>query len=687
MLKKILANPFFVFPVASVLFFWPVSFLLFTLKNDALTYYYPVRTLISDALRNGELPLWTPYINMGYPLHADMQSAAWNPIVWLFGFVSNYSLAAFHYELLFYIAFAGIGFYYLCRNLGCTKLVAITVAFAYQFSGFMIDSVQFFPCISAACYLPWIILFFKRMMVDYKTKDALLLGFCLYLLFTGSYPSLFIITAYTLAAYVLFYFFQSRDKYGMIKKCLPPLGIACFLFAALSLPAILSFITHLKMIGRGQQQTLSFVLENSMNPATSLSLIAPFASTANNHFLESSILMRNMYMGIIPLLFLVFGLCSGIFKRNKELSFYLFMALIMIGLAWGSYFFFRQIAFYIFPLMDRFRHPALFRLFSIFFLLLITAVSIKEWQSNFSLKESLLKKIFIFSIALVLLTGIISFIFRQNQALSTGFSIGNIKALLTTLNFQQRFLIQLPFIIAVLLIGYFIVIKNKSIKLLCLLTMADLFFATQLNMPVTVIGAKKFEEVNKLINRNSEKFPLPGNQSIETISQNSSGESVITGSTLPFTKKMGRNDYYITPGNLSSQDLFYESALKDVIFKKPVLSLNDSNGKASIIVLSANKMKARTSSQQATALLYLQNYYPGWQVFVDGKKSKPEEVNISFMGTYLSPGDHNIEFRYRPTTIIIAWYISLAALLFFLFRFCFWSLFLTRQSAKPRMEN
>src|SRR6187399_36883 len=112
MLKKIIASPFVVFPLLTCLVFWPVSLQILTLKNDALTYYYPIRTLISDALNNYELPLWTPFINMGYPLHADMQSGAWNPIIWVFGLVTNYSLAGFHYELMFYLALGGIGFYY-----------------------------------------------------------------------------------------------------------------------------------------------------------------------------------------------------------------------------------------------------------------------------------------------------------------------------------------------------------------------------------------------------------------------------------------------------------------------------------------------------------------------------------------------------------------------------------------------
>ena len=212
MIKKIIASPFFVFPAVSCFFFWPLAISFLSFKNDALTYYYPIRTLISDALNNGELPLWTPFINMGYPIHADLQSGAWNPILWLFSFITGYDLTAFHFEFLFYTCFAGIGFFYLSKEFGVTKLVAFAIAFAYQFSGFMLDSAQFFTCISSACYLPFVLLFFRKTLLKFQWKDALCTGIFLSLFLTGGYPSLFVFTCYLLLAYLLFSFFIENDK-------------------------------------------------------------------------------------------------------------------------------------------------------------------------------------------------------------------------------------------------------------------------------------------------------------------------------------------------------------------------------------------------------------------------------------------------------------------------------------------
>ena len=687
MLRKIITNPFVVFPFITCIVFWPFTFQLFSLKNDALTYYYPIRTLISDALRNGELPLWTPFINMGYPLHADMQSGAWNPVIWIFSFLTNYSLAAFHYELLFYIAFAGIGFYFLCRELGCRRSVAFTMAIAYQFSGFMIDSVQFFTCISAACYIPYVFIFFRRVMLKQQMKDALLLALFLFLLFTGGYPSLFIISSYSLLAYLVFAFFNSADKKVFLKRILLPLFSAALFFILLSLPAIISFIQHLPSIERGKDQPLSFILENSMNPSTMLSLLTPFGTTANDSWLHSSILMRSIYIGIIPLLFLVYAFFTKSLRKNKEIVFFFCCAVIMLGMAWGEFFFLRQLAYYTLPLMNSFRHPALFRLFSIFFFLLVAAVSMNAWKTNTEKDHAGLKKIMVSFIIISLIIGIASILFLKGFPATGNLNSSALKTFLLQLDFPGRYLVQLPFILGICLLSYFAIVKKKNTQWICFIIVADMFFAVQLNMPITVYGAKSFTSIETLINRNPVAFPMPGNKSIEENAANSFDEEFVAGSRLPFSKKIGRNDYFITPGNLLKQDEFYESTIKDSIFKKPVLYFLDNNtDSVAIKSFSANELSATVHKRTAGPLVYLQNNYHGWKAFVDEKETSISTVNISFMSIPVPAGDHNILFKYRPQTIVNAWYISIAGFVMLVILYLY-LLFSKRRSMKPQTES
>jgi hypothetical protein len=646
---------------------------------------------------------------MGYPLHADMQSGAWNPLIWIIGYTTNYSLAAFHYELMFYLAMGGIGFYYLGRDLGWNKYTALLIGFAYEFSGPILDSMQFSAFVSSACYIPFVFLFFRRTLNQQQpTVNAVLTALFFYLLFTGGYPAFFIISFYILVVFLLHAFFSSTQKLAFAKKLILPLGIFLSIFILLSLPALLSFVNHLKFIERGNKQGLDFLLENSMPPSCMLSLISPFTTTATTSFFDTNILMRNIYIGIVPLFFLCASANNKVLWRNKAFRFFLITAIVLFGLAWGSHFFLRQAAYYILPLMDTFRHPALFRLFGVLFILLAAGISIEEWNKN-NYNNERLKKLILISIGILLVLGLCLVIFSKGGLVPANFNTSQVKTLLVKLNFQQRFLIQLPFIIATLGLLYFTIAKKKSLVYVLLIALADLFFATQLNMPITVIGARNFSATELLIDRNPVKFPLPGNTTIEQNSLHSIDTTQTIGSKLPFEKKIGRNEYFITPGNLILQDKFFESSIREKVFKNrplycadtilqidatknaPVLPNTNSfaivsptkehvtgthtnSDTISIKNLSANTAICQTGLTRPRLLVFLQNVYPGWKVFVDGKESPILITNISFMGVVIPEGGHEIVFRYHPEKIIYAWYISLCTL-FGVALFLLWSVY------------
>lgn len=689
MFKKYISNPFFIFPLLTCIFFWPVSLQFFTFKNDALTYYYPIRTLISDALNNHELPLWTPFINMGYPLHADMQSGAWNPVIWIIGYITNYSLATFHYEVIFYLAFGGIGFYYLGREYRWNRSTSFLIGLAYEFSGPITDSIQFTTCISSACYIPFIFLFFNRVLNQKKTiLNALLTAFFLYLLFTGGYPAFFIIVVYLLLVFLLFAFFSSEKKIEFLKKMLLPFCILGLIFLLLSLPAIISFANHLQFINRGKKQDLNFILENSMPPGSFFSLLSPFSTTAEAAFLNTDILMRSIFLGIVPLIFLVYTLMSTLLRKNRQQVFFFITALILFGLALGSHFFLRQLAYYLLPLMDTFRHPALFRFFGVIFLLLTAGFTINNYNATSTLQ---LRRITVMIAVIVLLISSGILLLYHGELIPGNFSASHLKTILYSLKFQQRFLIQTPFILTTLGILYYLLSRKNGIISILLLSVTDLFFATQLTLPVTVIGARTFVESESLINRNMVLFPLPANQSIELNSKSSIDSTATIKSVLPFEKRIGRNDYYITPGNLSSQEYFYKSSIKEAVFKNKVVyfadtvvyrsnkstddikttafaiidtsvifsaGLANSDDTVAINEISANLFEGTAVLGNSRVLVFLQNIYPGWKAYIDKREIPIFTVNTCFIGIQVPSGSHQLVFRYRPTLIINAWYVS-----------------------------
>ena len=684
MFKKIGLHPFVFFPLVTCIFFWPITLHLFTFKNDALTYYYPIRTLISDALQNGELPLWTPFINMGYPLHADMQSGACNPIIWFFSCCTNYSLAGFHAEMLLYFSFAGIGFYYLCTQMGWHKTVCIILALCYQFSGFMLDSVQFFVCISAACYLPFVLLFLYKMLTNGGKINALSTGFFLSLMLTGSYPAMFIITFYFLLSFCLFIFFNHKKKWAFVSQKWLLILITTFTFFLMSLPAIISFIQHLPFIDRGKQQSLAFVQQNSFVPLSLISLISPFSTTATAAWLPTDALMRNAYMGILPLIFILYGLKQKIFLLNKTALFFLASGVVFFLIAFGHYFFMHQLLYSYLPLINTFRHPALFRLFAIFSFLMFAGFGFNAWvlHKNFTAFKQVIK---LHSVIVTIIT-VLLFIIFFNSIVDANWYHLSIKKVYHQYLFIQRYLLQLPIIILLISMLWFKKNQSKIHFFLIAFCLIDLFLAVQLNIPATVIGSKSMNEVNTLLNRNKVLFPLPTHNSITQNSANTLDTLQLYGSTLPFIKKIGRNDYFITPGNLTSQQSFFASANKNYIFAHELLyfdegtinikkanpkllvnyKANTFNNQIDYTLFSANSITAQVQNSKPEKLVFLQNYYPGWQATIDGNNAPIEKVHQTFMAIQLSAGKHLINFTYAPMLIIYSWYIAIAAMIIFI---------------------
>jgi hypothetical protein len=63
---------------------------------------------------------------------------------------------------------------------------------------------------------------------------------------------------------------------------------------------------------------------------------------------------------------------------------------------------------------------------------------------------------------------------------------------------------------------------------------------------------------------------------------------------------------------------------------------------------------------------------PGWKATVDGHETKVERVNYVMRAVRVAPGDHRVEFSYRPWSFTAGWIVSLAALVALLGALVMW---------------
>ncbi len=103
--------------------------------HDMRGYYNVLHEAVRDAIHNGRLPLWTPYIFNGYPLLVDPQQNLFYPPAWPTLIIPvNIAISGY---MAFHIWLAGMGMYLFVRFMGGRWLPAVLAGVAFAFSGLL----------------------------------------------------------------------------------------------------------------------------------------------------------------------------------------------------------------------------------------------------------------------------------------------------------------------------------------------------------------------------------------------------------------------------------------------------------------------------------------------------------------------------------------------------------------------
>jgi hypothetical protein len=683
--------------------YWPLTFHLFSLKNDALNYFLPVRYQISEAINNRQWPVWSPYFNLGYPLQGDMQSGVWNPFVQFFSLFGSYTLKTLQYETLLYIYLCGVGMYFLLTHFSIQKNIAIWGSIAYMLCGFNSDSAQFLNWISGASFLPFVFLFYYRTLKEASLKQAVFCGFFLYLLFVTAYPADFIITAYIFFFYLLVYLYREKS-FSKKKSIFDLLKIhlvlaACFLL--LSFPAIISFFEFLQFSERGHGASYHDAMSNPFHPFLVFSYVAPLGVWRAPYVFHTDPLERNSYFGIIT--FLLLTAAFFIHSSNRLVRFCKWAFIISLIFSFGKIGGLRPLAYYLLPLMNTFRHPANVKLFTIFFACIIAAFSLQEFTYK-NIVDRYKKRSF-YTVAGISVA-ILFFAFLSDISFSGLFHnshsqlslVEKIKDKLDKLSFFDliaiNFLLQLPFLV----IAYFNFVKKINLKWLITTGIANCILFTMLFQPFTVVKKDSVASIQSVLNKVAQPlYPLP-DLKVSLDENSKDGEKYFKeiGALNMYNKKIGRIDYRIAPSNLNTQNEFWQNKLlRNKLMKYPLLYRADTaflysspkidtsvNKKIIVTEDSAianfvnsysketiseidvlhfypNRFDFEINCQQPGFYCLFQNYYPRWKLYVDGIKTEIVRCNISFMGLQLKPGHHLVSFRYKTDDLIIAFYINI----------------------------
>jgi len=656
--------------ITPIIIYWQISFMQYTMKWDMMDQYFSFRYFIGECFQNGELSWWNPYINLGYPFHADPQSAFWYPVTWFFA-LGGYSIYDLHAEFIFHIIIAGFGFYFLLRNEGVDTRTALIFSWCYQACGFFIGNAQHFTYVISAAWVPWVFLFFQKLLNRNKWSDILLTALVLNLFLTGGYPSLFIIVQYLFIFLFLFVFISEKIYSDRQRTLLLIRNIALVyvLFALMSSGYILSFIESKDFITRGGAIPLQRALYGAFPPKAMISLFFPLHVVQKYVKYYSDISMINGYLGLLGILFFL----PGLLVKSKFKWFWFASGLFCLLTAFGASLPIREWLYYYVPMMDTFRFPSVFRLFFIMAALILAAHGFNQFFNDNERKTKIALSIGSLTLLSYLIVKFINSIIHFKYFTFFRFwNYNDYQQYLSSHTGDDIFLIQsfIQLLLVVVLILVLLFVKGrKTYFLISALVFTDIFLSTQLNMNGTVICDGKVKTINSALNKVPDDFPIYENIPLNIMQTFDGGFYPSNTNHSIFLKTFSHEGY--NPFLLKDYEHFEKSAKRYDLIGNPVLYLNNNaKNKIKITANEPNSFIAQVNIEKADTITLLQIHYPNWTVKVDDKPNSIIKSEQGLMQVSIPKGNHLIHFQYQAdklTVLLFLQIILLTGILMFLF--------------------
>jgi hypothetical protein len=680
--------------------YWQIIFMQGALKWDSLGQYLPCRFFVSESIREGQLPLWCPYMLSGYPIHADPQSGAWYPFVWFYSFFHQYDLYALHIEFFFHVFFASVGMFVFTNYLIKNKYASLLAAIMYVLSGFFIGNAQHLTYIIAGCWIPWFLFSYLCFLQTPSLKNLLGTALLFFLLVSGAYPAFTIIIAYSAGLLFLYQMLKKiKNCSDGVKQLLVYSTVLFFLVITMSSVVIVSQYYLSDYYTRSKILTWVQMNNGSFSPQSLLSLLFPLASATDDLFFRSDISMSNIYAGI---LFVVFLLATFFRKLMLYEKILLCLSLLFLLFALGEYTPFRGWLGAL-PFLGWFRFPALFRFFVLLFSLPVIVNSVLHFLSIEYRKT--IRSISFFVLA-VLTTVIIAYSDSFKTIFPDLFSC-KWSSFIQRFNFKEAALLNSLFgsvFILLFLLSTVTNFKSKYLKwkyVILFLMVTDLIVVAQMNAPATVTNINNVKNIQSRIDRAVKKRialpPLisPANFTDSTLKNfnpvmNNLGvyyhvpsiggllTFTLTGyekfTDHPFQQKIIQNNWaYLSPLISYYQDsiLVKDAATanqrtlflnyEDQKELKQNLLREDRTATVLLEKFSPHEIAFNVSNTSTQMFTLMQQFYPGWQASVNGKPAKIFIANYLHISIPVKAGLNKVSFVFKNAALDIAFIVSATA--------------------------
>ncbi len=614
------------------------------MKHDATNGFLQLHYFLSECLHAGVWPLWNPFMGLGIPFHADMQTSVHYFPSWIIAGLFKYNMYLYHLEFLLHLAIGGLGMFFFIRYFKLRWEIALACALFYTLSGHFLSNAQHQSWIVSTAYLPWVWALLLRFFKKPNAYYALGLALSNSLMLTGGYPAFLLLNAYAIAIYLVFNFPRKVWKPFLIWG-----SVALAIFILTSFGYLYSTWEVWAELARAEGMSYEAANMNPYSPQSLLGLLNPQILVREQAFFGTDATMTNIYQGLFFSLLL---LLSFWVKKSQPMLSFLGLAILFLLLAFGDYFILRRWTFWM-PFMDLFRHIGIFRIFSILFFYPLVAITLNQLAEHSNLQA-------VFRIILL------SFIGLFSCYLLMGLIFG--KHFLSWHLIVGSSLIQLLFLI----LGFVMTFPrfNFSLSKLLLLNLVNLLIIHQFNVPSSLVHERSLYEFQKVLNQTPAGFQANLYHNEPMAAMNNFG----TEASIPiyynwsvFSKKFAHDQYYPfvlkTKAALEKQADYWQ-LLGGSLLHAPY----DSSLSIQLVDYHPNQYQFELQSpqDQILALRFMQNNYQHWEVYLNGERIyyEPEQALIELKAIPLKTGKNKLQIRYYSRKVVISMAIGLMSSLF-----------------------
>ena len=216
--------------------------------GDGLTYDLPVRVLAARAWRSGAVPSWDRFSFAGSPLLATSQVGVFYPP----NLVHLVLSPAVAHDLLVVLAMAvaGLGAALLGRRLTGDAVAGAVAGLAFGLSGFFFGHVNHLSISATACWIPWAVLGYERLLERPRPLRVLVAAAPVGAAVLAGHPQLLLVLVAVLALWAA--------GTAVSERSLHPLLLGCaFVAAGLALGAV-QLLPVLAHLGESDRTSLTF---------------------------------------------------------------------------------------------------------------------------------------------------------------------------------------------------------------------------------------------------------------------------------------------------------------------------------------------------------------------------------------------------------------------------------------------